>query len=61
MKRITIYWITKDRTAIEKIRERFNIPSGTTINGETPADIEDCDFPILEETAKRGFIQIRYK
>lgn len=61
MKRVTIYWVTKDRNAIDRIRKRFNITSGITVNGESRADIEDCDFPLLEETANRGFIQIRYK
>lgn len=60
MKKVTIYWpcaITKD--LVEKIRERFGITAGTTINGETPAEIKDEDFELLEETARRGFISIR--
>ena len=42
-----------------KIREKFGITAGTTINGETPAEIKDEDLPLLEETARRGFISIR--
>jgi len=44
-----------------RIRERFNIPDYTTVNGETPADIRDKDMELLRETEKRGFIQIRNK
>lgn len=61
MKHLTIYWKTKDTAAIKKIRERFGVRDYTSINGETIADIKDEDLPLLEETARRGFIQIRYK
>ena len=61
MVRLTIYWITNDRATNNKIRERFGIPYTMTVNGETEADIREEDMPLLEETQKRGFIQIRYK
>lgn len=60
MKR-TIYWVTRDKDVIRRIRERFNIPRHTTVNGETRAEIADEDMDLLEEVAKRGFIQIRNK
>ena len=44
---------------MRKIRQRFGITAGTTVNGETPAEIEDEDLPLLEETARRGYISIR--
>ena len=59
MSLVTIYWpssITKDEMI--KIRKRFGITAGTTINGETPAEISDADMPLLRETEKRGFIQL---
>ena len=57
---LTIYWCSHTtRGEIKKIRERFGITSGTTINGESPADIADADLPLLRETEKRGYIQIR--
>lgn len=59
MIRLTVYWCTKDVGAIRKIRERFGLPSYMTVNGETDAEVSDEDFPLLEETARRGFIQIR--
>lgn len=64
---VTIYWNTKhldpkDALRIKKkIREKFNIPNYTTVNGETPCEIRDEDMELLRETEKRGFIQIRNK
>lgn len=46
---------------IRKIEERFNIPHGVTVNGETCKDVEirDEDWDLLRETERRGYIQIR--
>lgn len=63
----TIYWNTnhldpKDIPRVKKkIRERFNIPVYTTINGETTCDIKEEDMELLRETERRGYIQIRNK
>lgn len=65
--KVTIYWNTrhldpKDVPKIKKkIRDRFNIPNYTTVNGETLCEIQDEDMELLRETEKRGFIQIRNK
>lgn len=65
--KVTIYWDTrhlnpKDAPEIKRrIRERFGIPQYTTVNGETTCEIKDEDLPLLQETARRGFIQIRNK
>lgn len=61
MVHLTIYFNTSDAEIIDKIRKRFNIPPGMTVNGETESDIKEEDMPLLEETARRGFIKIRYK
>lgn len=61
MVKLTVYWLTKDKEAMAKIRERFGIPEGISVNGETNAEIREDMMPLLEETAKRGFLQIRYK
>ena len=39
----------------------FNIPKSMTVNGETLADINETMLEKLQETEKRGFIQIRNK
>lgn len=59
MKKVVIYWATRDYCIIGRIRRRFGITAGTTVNGETPAEIKEEDFPLLEETARRGLVQIR--
>ena len=48
---------------IHRIQERFGLPSCVTVNGETcePVTIKDDDWPLLRETARRGYIQIRTK
>lgn len=59
--RLTIYWSTKDESIRARIRKRFGIPCGMTVNKETKADIRDEDMELLRETERRGFIQIRFK
>ena len=60
MKQVTIYWPPTTSKELEnRIRERFGITAGTTVNGETPAEIKDEDYSLLEETANRGFISLR--
>jgi len=61
MVNITIYWVTGDKEVISKIRARFKIPKYTSLNGETPCEIDEKDLELLKETEKRGFIQIRNK
>lgn len=66
-KKVTIYWNTRhikqeDIPEIKRrIRERFNIPDHTTVNGESFAEIRDEDMEVLRETERKGFIQIRNK
>lgn len=59
--KITIYWRTTNQEDIKRIREKFNLPNYTSINGETPCEVSDSDLPILLEVEKRGFIQLRKK
>lgn len=59
--KLTIYWVTKDAQSIQRIREKFNLPSYRSVNGETPTEIREEDLPLLRETEKRRFIQIRNK
>lgn len=59
--KVSVYWITKDRVFIEKIREKFGIPRYTSVNGETSAEISEEQVPLLRECERRGYIQIREK
>ena len=48
---------------IRRIEECFGFPHCVTVNGETckPVEVKPEDWPLLQETEKRGFIQIRRK
>jgi len=57
-----IYWQDSSPSVIRRIKERFHIPKGISVNGETLLpDGFDINDPLLQETARRGFIQIRIK
>ena len=53
--KLTIYWVTKDESIRARIRKRFGIPWGMTVNKETKVEIRDEDMDLLRETEKRGF------
>lgn len=59
--KVAIYWTTKEQDKIARIRKRFNLPDGMTVNGETNAEIKEEDLPVLRLTEKMGYIQIRIK
>lgn len=54
--KIIIRWHTRNENTIRRIRERFNVPVYTTVNGHSPAMLNDADRELLDETARRGFI-----
>lgn len=56
--RVIVRWATNDREAIAAIRKRFDIPTYTTVNGWTPAEIKPEDMELFEECARRGFFGI---
>lgn len=56
--RVIVRWTTRDEEAIAAIRERFNLPNYTTLNGWTPAEIKPEDMDMFEECARRGFFGI---
>lgn len=58
---LTIHWTTNDRNVIAKIRQRFGITKGMTVNWKTDTEVKEEDIPLLEETARRGFIRLQYK
>jgi hypothetical protein len=58
--RFLILWLKKaDADTKERIRQRFNIPRYETLNGFSPIEVSDEDMPVLEETARRGFISLK--
>lgn len=59
--RITIYWATKDGGLIDRMRQRFGISAGISMNGETVAEVDDRQLDELREYEKQGFIRLRNK
>ena len=58
---LTIVWRTRNTETIRKIREKFNLPPGMTINRETKAFVSPEEMELLREVERRGFIGIRFK
>ena len=56
--RLVVRWTTSDKEAIAAIRKHFSLPSHTTVNGWTPAEIKHEDMEVFEECARRGFFGI---
>ena len=46
---------------IRRIRQRFRLPPGMTVNRETPALLSPGDMELLREVERRGFVQVRFK
>lgn len=58
---ITIYWNTKDVALIDRIRQRFGISAGITVNGETVAEVDEKQLDELKVYERQGFIKLRNK
>lgn len=59
--KVTIFWATKDGCLIDRIRQRFGISAGITINGETVAEVDDNQLDELRDYERQGFIKLRHK
>lgn len=59
--KVIIYWSTKDGGLIDRIRQRFGISAGITINGETVVEVDEMQLNELKEYERQGFIKMRNK
>lgn len=61
--RLTIVWQIRNQDTIRRIREKFHIPPGMTINRETTAfvSVSPKEIEQLKELERKGFIGIRFK
>lgn len=59
--KVTIYWKTKDSGIIHRIRQRYNISQGMTVNGETDVEVNELQLEELREVERRGYIKLRFK
>lgn len=57
--KIRIYYITKDITLINRIKEKFS--TIVSVNGESTITTDEQGAFLLQETERRGIIRIREK
>ena len=60
-RKVCIYFRVNDYELIKKIKERFGIKEGITVNGECYTEIRVNDWDVFRETERRGFFDIRNK
>ena len=48
-----VYWKQCDPEAIEQIRKKFNIPLYTTVNGESPCEVDEEEMQLLRQCEER--------
>lgn len=58
---VCIYFRVNDYELIRKIKERFGIKEGITVNGECYTSISPDDWDLFQETGNRGFFDLRNK
>ena len=60
--KVVIYW-QKKSTAHHRlrIRDRFRLPEGMTINGERPADVNPKNMKEPQNLEEMGYIKLRNK
>lgn len=60
--KVVIYWQKKSTVHHRRrIRDRFRLPDGMTINCETPADVRPEDMKELQTLEEMGYIKLRNK
>ena len=59
--KVTIYWSTKDGGLIDRLRQRFGISAGISVNGETETEVDDRQLDELKVYERQGFIKLRNK
>ena len=60
-RKVCIYFRVNDYKLIRKIKERFGIKEGITVNGECYTSISPDDWDVFKETEHRGFFDLRNK
>ena len=56
-RKVCIYFRVNDYALIKKIKERFGIKEGITVNGECNTEIRVNDWDVFRETERRGFFE----
>ena len=58
---VTIYWNYIKDADMKRIREKFGMSNGMSVNRETIAYICAEDWELLKEVERLGYIQVRIK
>lgn len=58
---VCIYFKVNSYEVTRRIKERFGITEGITVNGECYTSIKQEDWEVFKETERRGFFQLRNK
>ena len=58
---VCIYFKVSSFEVTRRIKQRFGITEGITVNGECYTSIKQEDWEVFKETERRGFFQIRNK
>lgn len=61
MRKVVIYYHTRNLATIRKIQEHFNFPKKMTVNGEWVVGVKNEQWEELKEIERRGYIRIRNK
>ena len=59
--KVTIYWSTNDGGLIDRIRKRFGISEGMSVNGENAVYVTNEELAELRKYEADGFIELRNK
>ena len=59
--KVTIYWATKDGGLIDRLRQRFGISAGISVNGETETEVDERQLEELRGYESQGLLIIRNK
>ena len=57
--KMKVYWATRNKEIVERIRNQFNMPDRMTINRETEIEVSEGDLDVLLKYEEGKLIQIR--
>lgn len=61
MRKVVVYYHTRNLATIRKIQEHFGFPKKMTVNGEWVVTVKNEQWEELKEIERRGYIRIRNK
>jgi hypothetical protein len=59
--KVTVYYATAKKEEIAKIQEKYQLPSGYSVNGEVVCNLTDKVVKEMQSEVEKGLIQLRFK